>query len=114
MAMVRGEYGIGYMEQRVALGAIYAKAELEPRVFLAAFHQLLKAVGGIVMKHFERSPLEGFEAFMSLKKVAFLDIGLIVDTLIFERERVIRQQQASDLLAGQRRADAERARACGA
>jgi rsbT co-antagonist protein RsbR len=30
---------------------------------------------------------------MSLKKIAFFDIGLIVDTLVFERERVIRQQQ---------------------
>ena len=45
------------------------------------------------MKQFERSPIEGFETFMSLKKVAFFDIGLIVDALIFERERIIRQQQ---------------------
>ncbi|HEY3252748.1 MAG TPA: STAS domain-containing protein, partial [Polyangiaceae bacterium] len=42
---------------------------------------------------FEQSPLEGFEAFMSLKKVAFFDIGIIVDVMVFERERVIHQQQ---------------------
>jgi rsbT co-antagonist protein RsbR len=30
---------------------------------------------------------------MSLKKVAFFDIGIIVDILVFERERIIRQQQ---------------------
>jgi len=39
--------------------------------------------------------VDGFESFMSLKKIAFFDIGLIVDVLVFERERVIRQQQES-------------------
>ncbi|TAN40135.1 MAG: STAS domain-containing protein [Nitrospirae bacterium] len=45
------------------------------------------------MKQPERASLERFESFMSLKKVAFFDIALIVDVLVFERERVIRQQQ---------------------
>ena len=45
------------------------------------------------MMKFERRPIEGFENFVSLKKLAFFDIGLIVDILVFERERVIRQQQ---------------------
>ena len=93
IAMVQGDYGTDYVEQRIALGAIYGRIGIEPRLFLAAFHQLLRAVGTLLLKHFERAPLEGFEVFMSLKKVAFLDIGLIVDVLIFERERVIRQQQ---------------------
>jgi rsbT co-antagonist protein RsbR len=44
------------------------------------------------MKQFERRPIEGFEDVMSLKKVAFFDIGIIVDVLVFERERIIRQQ----------------------
>jgi rsbT co-antagonist protein RsbR len=30
---------------------------------------------------------------MALKKVAFFDIGIIVDVMVFERERVIRRQQ---------------------
>src|SRR5205807_3572146 len=72
---------------------LYAKAGLDARVFLGAFHQLLKHIGSSVMKQVDRAPLEGFESFMSLKKVAFFDIGVIVDVLVFERERVIRQQQ---------------------
>jgi rsbT co-antagonist protein RsbR len=93
VAMVQGEYGAGYVEQRLELGMLYAKAGLEARVFLGAFHQLLKQVGNHVMKRSEQAPIEGFESFMSLKKVAFFDIGLIVDILVFERERTIRQQQ---------------------
>ena len=62
-------------------------------MFLGAFHHLLRTIGNAVMKQFERAPIEGFEHFMSLKKIAFFDIGIIVDILVFERERTIRQQQ---------------------
>ena len=93
VAMVQGDYGARYVEQRLELGALYAKIGLDARVFLGAFHQLLKHVGTLVMKEFERTPMDGFENFMSLKKIAFFDISLIVDILVFERERTIRQQQ---------------------
>jgi rsbT co-antagonist protein RsbR len=92
LAMVSGNYGVGYVEQRLELAILYATAGLEPRVFLGAFHQLLKSLGTDIMKPRERDSLRAFESFMSLKKVAFFDIGLIVDVLIFERERLIRQQ----------------------
>jgi rsbT co-antagonist protein RsbR len=49
----------------------------------------------VIVTHFEATPAERFEAFISLTKIAFFDIGIIVDTLVFERERVIRQQQAA-------------------
>jgi rsbT co-antagonist protein RsbR len=93
VAMVQGDYGMKYVEQRLELGALYARAGLDTRVFLGAFHQLLRHIGNAVMKAFDRTPFEGFENFMSLKKIAFFDIGIIVDILVFERERVIRQQQ---------------------
>ena len=95
VAMVQGEYGMKYVEQRIELGTLYAKVGLDARVFLGAFHQLLKQIGSAVMKQLDRKPVDGFESFMSLKKIAFFDIGLIVDILVFERERVIRQQQES-------------------
>ncbi len=95
VGMVQSDYGTAYVLQRLELALLYSKAGLELRVFLAAFHHLLKTLGVAVMKHFDHEPLLGFETFMSLKKVAFFDIGLIVDVMVFERERVIRQQQES-------------------
>jgi rsbT co-antagonist protein RsbR len=92
-ALVSGDYGVQYVEQRLELGLLYAKAGLEQRVFLGAFHHLMRGIGADIMQRFERTPLEGFDNFMSIKKVAFFDIGLITDVLAFERERVIRQQQ---------------------
>jgi rsbT co-antagonist protein RsbR len=93
IAMVQGDYGMNYMEQRVRLGMLYSRAGLDVRVFLGAFHILMRAVGSDVMKQFAKAPDEGFETFMSVKKIGFLDIGLIVDVLVAERERTINLQQ---------------------
>jgi len=93
IAMVQGEYGPAYAEQRVELGVIYSRTGLDVRVFLGAFHQLLRQIGSEIMKRFAKTPQAGFEAFMSLKKIAFFDLGVIVDVLIDERERTIVAQQ---------------------
>jgi rsbT co-antagonist protein RsbR len=92
-AMVKGEYGVPYVEERLRLGMLYAKAGLDPRVFMGAFHHLMHEIGSRVMTRHRDAPSEGFERFSSLKKLGFFDIGLIVDVIIFERERTIRLQQ---------------------
>ena len=92
-AMADGEYGPEYVEERLKLGALYAKANLDVRVFLGAFHYFMRAIGFKVMEKYKKDPAEGFENFMSLKKVGFFDLGLIVDSIVHERERVIRRQQ---------------------
>lgn len=92
-AMAKGEYGRGYVEDRLKLGMLYARADLDPHVFLGAYRHLMRTIGVRVMEESRGHPGEAFENFMSLEKIAFFDVGLIVDVLIFERERVIRQQQ---------------------
>jgi rsbT co-antagonist protein RsbR len=71
IAMVQGEYGAAYAEERFQLGELYGKVGLDTRVFLGAFHHLLRAIGAEIMKRFVKSPEVGFDIFMSLKKVAF-------------------------------------------
>jgi rsbT co-antagonist protein RsbR len=92
-AMVAGEYGPAYVEARLKLGVLYAKVGLDPRVFLGAFERLLSAIGTRVFDRRKGKEREGFEQFLSLQKVAFFDVGLIVDIIVFERERLIHQQQ---------------------
>jgi rsbT co-antagonist protein RsbR len=46
----------------------------------------------VIMKSLERAPMEAFESYMALERVACYDIGLINDEMIFERERLIRLQ----------------------
>jgi signal transduction histidine kinase/ActR/RegA family two-component response regulator len=93
IAMMQGDYGGDYMEQRVKLGMLYSRAGLDVRILLGAFHVMWRALGAEVMSHFAKEPAKGFDAFISVKKIGFLDIGLIVDVLIAERERVISVQQ---------------------
>jgi rsbT co-antagonist protein RsbR len=80
LAMISGDYGATYVEQRVGLAQIYSRAGVEIAVFLGAYNHLIAAM----------EPLVGDHA--SLSKIACFDVGLIVDVLVHERERVIRVQ----------------------
>ena len=93
IAMVQGKYDKAYVDQRLQLGMLYCKVALDVRVFLGAFHHLMKAVGAAIMHDGRNDPSAAFEKFMSLKKVGFFDIGIIVDVMVAERERIISQQQ---------------------
>jgi len=92
VAMVGGQYGPAYALQRIKLGRLYSRAGLELRLFLGAFHDLLRRLGTTLLES-AKTGEEAFQDFMSLKKVAFFDIGIIVDVMVFERERVISRQQ---------------------
>jgi rsbT co-antagonist protein RsbR len=91
--MVGGNYGTLYVDQRLRLGTLYARAGLGTAAFLGAYHHLMRTIGGHIMKKAGRDSQKGFQAFLSLKKVGFLDISLIVDALIDQRERMITAQQ---------------------
>ncbi|MBK3664406.1 STAS domain-containing protein [Bradyrhizobium diazoefficiens] len=91
-AMTAAQYDRGYVEQRIALALLYSRHGVSTPVFLGAFHQLLRALGNDIMKSV-KDPNDAFQRFMSLKKVAFFDIGIMTDVLISERERTINLQQ---------------------
>jgi rsbT co-antagonist protein RsbR len=93
IAMVSGDYGKTYIEQRLQLASLYSRVPLDSRVVLGGFNALVTSLGAAVSRHFERDAEDGFRHFASLTKIAFLDIGIIVDTLIAERERTIVAQQ---------------------
>jgi rsbT co-antagonist protein RsbR len=93
IAMVAGEYGREYIDQRFRLGQLYSRAALEVSIFMGAFHSLMTSIGRRIMNRYPKDGLAGFEHFTSLKKVAFFDIAIIVDAMMADREQTIRQQQ---------------------
>lgn len=93
VAMVSGEYGRDYIEQRFRLGQLYSRAALEVSIFMGAFHAVMSSVGLRIMTRFPKDPIAGLAHFTSLKKVAFFDIAIIVDAMMADREQTIRQQQ---------------------
>jgi rsbT co-antagonist protein RsbR len=92
LQLVGGVYGVPYVEQRIRSGLLYSRAGLESRGFLPAFFHLMRNLGALIMKHGAADPMEAYEAYTSILKVSHLDIGVITDVIIYERERVIRQQ----------------------
>jgi rsbT co-antagonist protein RsbR len=92
-AMVRGDYGEKYVDQRLRLARIYSEAKLEVGIFLGAYHHLISSIGIDMVEHFRDDPREGFRIFVSLQKIAFFDMGIILDFLLVERERTIARQQ---------------------
>jgi rsbT co-antagonist protein RsbR len=82
IAMVEGQYDVAYVEQRIKLALLYGRVGLESKVYLGAFRHLLGAMGKLI---------DG-EAYASLLKVGFLDIGVQIDVLMHERERTIKLQ----------------------
>lgn len=93
VALVGGKYDRYYVDQRLRLGFLYGKIGLDARVFLGAFHHLIHAVGNAIMASCGDDPQTAFESFMSIEKVFFFDIGLIIDIMAAERERTISAQQ---------------------
>ena len=93
VAMASGEYKQNYVDQRLKLGRIYSKAGIDPKLFLGAFHHLMHSIGDRIMSKTKTDLRDAFQNYLALKKVAFFDLGLIVDTIVFDREQTIRQQQ---------------------
>lgn len=93
IAMVGGEYNAGYVKQRIKLVQLYSRAGVDVAVFLGVFHQMMRAIGAEVMENSGLPLAEAFDCFLSLEKASFFDIGIMVDLLIDERERIINVQQ---------------------
>jgi rsbT co-antagonist protein RsbR len=93
LALFGGIYDRFYVEQRLELGFLYSKVGLDTRVFLGAFHHLMRGVGTIIMANSGDDPQAAFQNFMAVKKIGFFDIGLIIDIMTAERELTITAQQ---------------------
>jgi rsbT co-antagonist protein RsbR len=89
LEMVEGRYDLHYAQHRIRLALLYGNVGLETKVFVGAFQDVLGHAGRLLLAD---SPQEGFERYLSLQKVVFLDIGLHSDTLIHERQRIIGRQ----------------------
>jgi rsbT co-antagonist protein RsbR len=93
LAMLSGEYGPDYGEQCVRLGTFYSKAGFDVAVFLGALRELIQSISEVITRASTADREIGFAAVAALQKLAFLEIGIIVDAWISERERVINLQQ---------------------
>lgn len=95
VAMVSGNYGQNYFEQRFRLGELYNRAQLDIALFMGAFHSQMGSIGWRIMQRYPKDAAEAFRHLFAFKKVAFFDLGILVDAMMTAREQtILRQQEA--------------------
>lgn len=95
VAMVGGQYGHDYFEQRFRLGQLYNRVQLDIALFMGAFHSQMSSIGRRIMAQFRDDSQKAFAHYTAFKKLAFFDLGIIVDAMMTDREQtILRQQEA--------------------
>ncbi|HZZ88682.1 MAG TPA: protoglobin domain-containing protein [Caulobacteraceae bacterium] len=93
VALVKGDYGRAYIEERVRLGVLYSRARLDVRLFVGAFQAMIASIGRAIAGQFPGDARTAAEHMASISKVLSLDLGIIQDVMIAEREQTIARQQ---------------------
>ncbi|HUH84987.1 MAG TPA: protoglobin domain-containing protein [Stellaceae bacterium] len=93
LELTQGKYDLDYAQNRLRIGAIHERAALPVKSYLGMYNFYLRAVAVRLAEAYQKQPKKGWEAFLSLMKLTFLDIGLAIDTYIASRERTIGKQQ---------------------
>lgn len=93
LRLTQGRYDETYVNERLKIGAVHEQIGLDVKWYLGAYNRYLRAVGQRIFQAYESDPTRALEAFYSLNKLVFLDIGLAIDTYVYQRERTIREQQ---------------------
>src|SRR5690348_618948 len=93
LRLTQGQYDSGYVEERLKIGAVHEKIGLDVKYYLGSYNLYLREVATRVLGAFPDDPQRAIEVLLSLMKLVFLDIGLAIDTYIFQRERTIGLQQ---------------------
>lgn len=95
LELTQGEYGKDYLDSRLRIGSVHERIELAPKWYMGAYSFYLNTVARMLRETFKEDPARAQDAVESLMKLMFLDMGLAIDTYIFQRERTIRQQAAA-------------------
>ncbi|HEV3232364.1 MAG TPA: protoglobin domain-containing protein [Candidatus Dormibacteraeota bacterium] len=95
LRLTQGDYGAEYVEERLRIGAVHERIGLEINHYLGSYNLYLREVADRLLIGFAGDPGKAMEIIKSLIKLVFLDIGLAIDTYIFQREQTIGQQQES-------------------
>ena len=84
LELTAGDYGPGYVENRLNVGSVHERIKLLPEWYLGSYAFYIRAVA---TRLFAELPKEkATETLFSLLKLVFLDMGLAFETYISQRE----------------------------
>jgi rsbT co-antagonist protein RsbR len=93
LRLTEGDYNSAYIEERLNVGSVHATIGLDVKWYLGAYNFYIQTVGEKIFEAYKDDPDKIRDLFLSLIKLVFMDIGLAIDTYIFQRELTIHQQQ---------------------
>ncbi len=93
LGLTAGDYGEAYAENRLLLGAVHERVGVPLNAYLGMFSFYLRAVASRLSESFKNDPEQAAETLYSLMKLTFFDIGLAIDTYIFERDSRLKQSE---------------------
>lgn len=95
MRLTKGDYDTKYIEERLKIGATHASIGLDVKWYLGAYCFYMRKVADRLFDLYKNEPKKAISAYFALKKLVFMDIGLAIDTYIYQREAtIIKQQEA--------------------
>jgi rsbT co-antagonist protein RsbR len=93
LRLTLGEYDAAYVEDRLRIGVAHERIDLPCELYLGAYNFYLRTVMLRLLEVYQANPEQAISTFVSLLKLVFLDMGLAIETYLFQRERTIRVQQ---------------------
>lgn len=95
--LTRGDYGRPYVENRLNIGDIHERIGLPIKSYLGMYAYYIRNVASRLFTAFKNDPGRTQQILNSLVKLIFFDMGLAIDTYVFQRERTISLQQQAIL-----------------
>jgi rsbT co-antagonist protein RsbR len=93
LALTEGDYGGKYVANRLRVGTVHEHIGLAPRWYLGMYAFYLRAIANRLVEAFASDPKKAMKLFLSMIKLAFLDMTLAINTYIYARESAMRRQQ---------------------
>jgi rsbT co-antagonist protein RsbR len=93
LRLTQGSYDANYVEERLKIGAVHERIGLDIKHYLGSYNFYLREVANRLVSAYPEDVDKAIDTYLSLMKLVFLDIGLAIDTYIFQRERTISLQQ---------------------
>jgi rsbT co-antagonist protein RsbR len=93
LRLTKGSYDRTYVAERLKIGAVHERIGLDVKHYLGSYNLYLREVATRLVDAFTTDSRRAMDLYLSLMKLVFLDIGLAIDTYVFQRERTIGLQQ---------------------
>lgn len=90
--MTAGKYDASYLESRMAVGSAHNRINLSPKWYVGSFSFYIDALEGEISGA-GSEPAEALKLFKTFVKMILLDVGMVMEAFVIERERQLKQGQ---------------------